>query len=59
MRQMCRVVIAIALVTAALRGPALGGHNYLAKLAVHVKAHGTSCADGLPTFTTCRLDRRG
>ena len=32
---------------------AFAGQNISAKTAVHVKAHGTSCTQGYPTFTMC------
>ena len=47
------LVIAIAL-TLVLAVTALAGQNAIGKLAVHVKAHPTSCTKSYPTFTTCQ-----
>jgi len=46
------LVIAIAL-TFALTACALAGANPVGKIAVHVKAHPTSCTKSYPTFPTC------
>ena len=46
------LVIAIAL-TFALTACALAGANPHGKLAIHLKAHPTSCTKGYPTFTAC------
>ena len=46
------LVIAIAL-TFALSFAAFAGQNHLSKVAVHVKAHPTSCTKAYPVITTC------
>jgi hypothetical protein len=53
MKRICRVALVVALAAATLSGPAAAGFNPFAKLAVHVKPHGTSCTGGFPTFTVC------
>jgi hypothetical protein len=52
MRRTCLIGLAIVLL-ATLSAPATASVNYLAKMAVHIKSHGTSCTDGFPTFTWC------
>jgi hypothetical protein len=46
------LVLAIAL-TLALSVAVMAGNNPLVKVAVHVKAHPTSCTKSYPTFPTC------
>ena len=46
----CLVVVALVLI---LGAAAFAGMNQMGKVAVHVKAHGTSCGQGYPTFTKC------
>lgn len=51
----CYRVVAVAalagLVT--MSSGALAGHNITAKIAIHAKAHGTSCTEGFPSFNDC------
>jgi hypothetical protein len=41
------------LLAASLTGPSYGGVNSDHKLAIHLKAHPTSCGSGFPSFASC------
>ncbi|MFZ1946399.1 MAG: FlgD immunoglobulin-like domain containing protein [bacterium] len=49
------IAVALALVVGLAAGPGLAGpgNNPLVKVAVHTKAHPTSCTKGYPAFTAC------
>jgi hypothetical protein len=54
-RPLCLVAVVVicALAIAATGAPALAGGNPANKIAIHLKAHPTSCTKGYPTFTKC------
>lgn len=54
MRSCYRLCVVAALAgLVAVPSAAFAGHNFGAKIAVHVKAHGTSCTEGFPSFNDC------
>ncbi|HVP57917.1 MAG TPA: hypothetical protein VMU02_07440 [bacterium] len=52
-RRLLVAVTALAVALATSASLALAGANSGHKLAIHVKAHPTSCTSGYPTFTNC------